>query len=67
MTNLRLKAYFDNALTPQGPPLILNRILTHDMERSAKNTHAVISQLRKLGLTEDQGKKVLDALRIAKT
>jgi hypothetical protein len=115
LTNLRLKAYFDNALTtnelielqtlqfeqfqinkvtfsmsllghahvrrmlenlvlvvshsgtPQGPPMILNRILTQDMERMAKNTDAMISQLRKLGLTEDQGKKVIDALRIAKT
>jgi hypothetical protein len=49
------------------PPLILNRILTQDMERTAKNTDAVIGQLRKLGLTEDQGKKVIDALRITKT
>ncbi len=111
-TNLRLKAYFDNALktdelielqtlqfepfqinkvtfsmsllghahvrrmlenlvlvvshsgSPQGPPLILNRILTQDMERTAKNTDAVIGQLRKLGL---RSREVIDALRVAKT
>jgi hypothetical protein len=115
VTNLRLKAYFDNALRtnevielqtlkfepfhinkvpfsmellghahvrkmlenlflvllhsdlPSGPPLILNRVIAKDVERTSKHTDVAIAQLRKLGITEEQAKAVIEALKIGKT
>ena len=36
---------------PSGPPLILNRVLAKDVERTTKHTGAAMAQLRKLGIT----------------
>jgi hypothetical protein len=50
-----------------GPPLILNRVLTRDMERSKKLTDAACAELRKLGLTDKQTKQVIQALQVTRT
>lgn len=50
-----------------GSPLILNRVLTQDMERSQKRVASALVHLKRLGLTDEQTKRAVETLIITKT
>jgi hypothetical protein len=47
-----------------GPPLILNRVLAQDKERSNKRIDSALSHLKHLGLTDEKTSRLLEALKI---
>jgi hypothetical protein len=47
-----------------GPPLILNRVLARDKERSNKRIDSALSHLKHLGLTDEKTSRLLEALKI---
>jgi hypothetical protein len=47
-------------------PIILNRVLTKDRERQKKQIDLAMSALSKLGLTPDQTKQLIDAVKTKK-
>jgi|SRR5438874_1845431 len=47
-----------------GPPLILNRVLEQDKERSNKRIDSALSHLKQLGLTDENTSHLLEALKI---
>jgi hypothetical protein len=49
-----------------GPPLVLNRVLTRDIERSRMRVETTMTELKKLGLTDEQIKQVVEASMITK-
>ncbi len=113
MTNLRLKAYFDEAIRQKqqvelqtfvfepfqvnkvifsmellghthirrmlenlvlvlmdgeksGSPLVLNRVLAQDKERTNRHIDLALSHLKPLGLTDEQTSRLLATLKIAR-
>lgn len=53
-----------NADNPSGLPLILNRVLTQDKERTNKRIDSALGHLKQLGLTDEQTSRLLETLRI---
>lgn len=49
-----------------GSPLILNRVLTQDRERTNKRIDLALSHLKTLGLTDEQNNRLLQTLKIAR-
>ena len=47
-----------------GAPLILNRVLAQDKERSNKRIDSALSHLKHLGLTDEKTSRLLEALKI---
>jgi len=50
-----------------GPPLILNRVFTQDMERSKRRVDDAVNTLKATGLTEEQIRRVVEDLLIRKS
>lgn len=55
-----------HADVPSGPPLILNRVFAQDMERSKNRAEAALAALKKLGLTDEETKHLVEALKVTK-
>ncbi len=49
-----------------GSPLILNRVLERDKERSNKRIDSALSHLKQLGLTDENTSRLLETLKIAR-
>jgi hypothetical protein len=49
-----------------GSPLILNRVLEQDKERSNKRIDSALGHLKQLGLTDEQTSRLLETLKIAR-
>ena len=47
-------------------PVILNRVLAKDRERREKRVESAVVHLKELGLTDEQTKRVIDALTLKK-
>jgi len=47
-----------------GPPIILNRVLEQDKERSNRRIDSALSSLKQLGLTDEQTGRLLEKLKI---
>lgn len=50
-----------------GPPIILNRVLEQDKERSNKRIDSALSSLKQLGLTDEQTSRLLETLKVVRT
>jgi hypothetical protein len=50
-----------------GAPLILNRVLEQDRARTKKHLDSALTQLKHLGLTEDQSAQVVEKLKVARS
>lgn len=48
-----------------GPPVILNRVLTQDKERSNKHVESALVHLKRLGLTDEQTRRLVETLKVA--
>ena len=55
-----------NAATPSGVPVILNRVLAQDKERTNKRIDSAFGHLKQLGLTDEQTSRLLETLKIAR-
>jgi len=47
-----------------GSPLILNRVLEQDKQRTNKHIDLALSHLKHLGLTDEKTSRLLEALKI---
>ena len=57
--------FLDAGKSP-GPPVILNRVLEQDKERSNKHIDLARGHLKHLGLTDEQTSRLLETLKIAR-
>jgi len=49
-----------------GLPLILNRVLAQDKQRTDKRIDSALGHLKQLGLTDEQTVRLLETLKIAR-